>query len=177
MVPSLSKSNLFLLPLNNDISVFRHRAIITAFTARPNHVNLPLLTQFLMLARPKHSLSSEEGFLSFKVTLDIHHIILMSLRSTDLNKSISFTFKVSSLPYSLTLLTHSWYTLPSERREKSLQVMACRRSLNVFYPDLVLVITLSSAPPPALIMSPRLQDLTTTKVAPSTITCSTYGPL
>ena len=72
---------------------------------------MPLLMQFILLSSPKHSLSSKEGFLSLKVTLHIHLIILH-------NKSASFTAQVA-LPYSMTLLTHVWYTLPFKWREKT----------------------------------------------------------
>ena len=85
-----------------------------------NHLNLPLLMQFLMLSRQKCSFSSENAFLSLKVTLHINLIILISLRS-NLNKSDSFTAQVS-LTYSMTLLSHAWYTLPLEGRGKPLQV-------------------------------------------------------
>ena len=37
-----------------------------------DHLNLPLLMQFLMLSRTKRSLNTEDGFLFFKVTLRIH---------------------------------------------------------------------------------------------------------
>ena len=82
----------------------------------PNYHNLLLLTQLQMLSRPKRSLSSEEGFLYFKVTVQIHLIILISLCS-NLKKSASFTTQVS-LSYSMTFLTHDWYTLPFKQREK-----------------------------------------------------------
>ena len=61
-------------------------------STRPKHLNLLLLMQFLMLSKPKRSLSSEEGFQSFKVTLQIHLIILVSLHF-NLNKSDSFSLK------------------------------------------------------------------------------------
>ena len=73
-----------------------------------NHLDLPLLIQFLLLSRFKRFLSSEGGFLPFNVTLHIHLIILISLRS-NLNMSASFTAQVL-LPYSLTLLAHARYT-------------------------------------------------------------------
>ena len=59
----------------------------------------------LLLSRPKRFLSSEEDFLFFKVTLDIHLIILISLRP-NLNNSASFTVQVL-LSYSMTLQTHA----------------------------------------------------------------------
>ena len=61
----------------------------------PNYLNLPLLMQLLMLSRPKCSLSSEEGFLSFKVTLHIHLIFLISLCS---NINLSPFLEFSSFP-------------------------------------------------------------------------------
>ena len=51
-------------PFNNYIPAYLHHAIIIVSL----HGNLSLLMQFLMLSRPKRSLSSEEGFLSSKVT-------------------------------------------------------------------------------------------------------------
>ena len=85
----------------------------------PNHLNLPLLMQFLILSRPKHSLSSEEGFLCFKVVLHIH--------------LISYHCAPASISQPLSL-------------PKFLLVNSTR-SLNYFHPDIVLAITLSSAQP------------------------------
>ena len=99
----------------------------------PNHLNLPLLMQFLKPSKPNHPLSSEEGFLSYKVTLSNHFIILISLCS-NFNKWASFTAQVS-LPYSIidtsstmSCLVHP--TLQFEQREKFLEVRRGRRSLN-----------------------------------------------
>ena len=73
----------------------------------PNHLKLFLLItmQFLMLTRSKCSLSSEEDFLSFKVILHIHLIILVSLCS-NLNIYVSLL-----LPNFYTCNTCLVYTL------------------------------------------------------------------
>ena len=82
-VPSLWRSTLSLLPLSNYISALLHHAIITAsLSTWPNKLNLPLVMQLLILSRPKRSPSSEEAFLSFKVTLHIYLIILISMQTT-----------------------------------------------------------------------------------------------
>ena len=129
LIPSLSRSN-----LQYYIFVFLHHAIITAsLYIWPNHLNLPLM-QYLMLSRPKRSLTSEEGFLSFKVTLHIHCIILIIILFVlePQFKSASFTAEVS-LPHSITLLTHAWYTLANTLQvkwETPTQVRTGRRFLN-----------------------------------------------
>ena len=100
-MPSLSRLSLSLLPQINYISAFFHHLIITVhlFT-RPNHINLPLLIQFLMLSRSKRSLSNEEHFLSYKVTLYIH-IIFDCNKSALLvtkHKNIKTFYLIANLP-------------------------------------------------------------------------------
>ena len=99
LVPSLSTSTLSLLSLNNYISAFLQHTINTA-----KHLNLSLLIQFLMLSRSKCSLRSEEDFLSSKVTLHIHLIILISL-CYNLNKSPSFTARISLKKFKFNIKT------------------------------------------------------------------------
>ena len=82
----LSKSTLSLLPLNNYTVSLHFFTMLSSLhlCTWPNHLDLLLLMQFLMLSRPKRSLSSEESFLSDKYCITIRNLChLTILRSTE----------------------------------------------------------------------------------------------
>src|SRR4051812_32300766 len=119
----------------------------------PYHLNQPRLATLSILSIPKPCLSSSRVLLSFRVTPDIHLIILFSvLRSL----CISTTFIAQvSLPYTSTLCTHALYIFPFTLKEAPLAVSNILRSMNFPRAHHTLAIEDSSAPLPFPITSPK----------------------
>src|SRR3989442_11428262 len=106
----------FLVPptTSNFLHLFTQSSAFLRFTC-PYHLNRPRLTSLSTLSIPKPCLSSSHILLSFRVTPDIHLIIIFSvLRSL----CISTTFIAQvSLPYTSTFCTHALYTFPFTLKE------------------------------------------------------------
>ena len=112
-----------------------------------------------MLFNFSNARSSSSEILSSDLTLNIHLTMLSSFLSS-LIWSSSLTGQVS-LPYSTRLRTHAEYNLPFAPKDKPLLANIETKSLNLNHPLLILVITLSNAPPLAPIVSPRQQNFST----------------
>src|SRR2546425_3447637 len=120
----------------------------------PNHLSLPCLTTLSTPTIPSPRLSSSLDLLSFRVTPDIHLIMLFSVL-TSLCISSTFNGQVS-LPYTGTLCTHALYIFPLTLNEAPLTVNNLLRFLNFPHAaHLTLARDASSAPPPFPITSPK----------------------
>src|SRR3989442_2862257 len=93
-----------------------------------NHLSLPRLTTLSTPTIPSPLLSSSLDLLFFRVTPDIHLIMLFSVL-TSLCISSTFIDQVS-LPYTSTLCTHALYIFPFIFNEAPLAVNNLLRSLN-----------------------------------------------
>src|SRR6266516_4187916 len=119
----------------------------------PNHLILPRLTTLSTLSIPNPCLSTSLVLLSFRVTPDIHLIILFSIL-TNLCISSTFIGQVS-LPYTSTLCTHALHIFPFTLKEAPLAVSNVFRSLNFPQAHLTLALDDCFAPAPFPITSPN----------------------
>ena len=94
----------------------------------PNQRSLLFCRKVLMLSNCSLLLSSSELILSFKDTLHIHRIILMSFLSMHWSSS-ALTGQVS-LQCNITNRTHAWYSMPVVEKGVALLVSKGKRSLN-----------------------------------------------
>ena len=98
----------------------------------PNQLSLLFCKQVLMLSNGSLLLSSSELTLSFKDTLHIHRIILISFLSMHCS-SFALTGQIS-LPCNIAIRTHAWYSLPFVEKGIALLVNKGKISLNFNQP-------------------------------------------
>ena len=141
---------LSLLPLKNYISVFLHHAIITAYlhTAKPSQSASSNAVPNVIKAQTLPQFWRRLPILQDDITHPFYHsrIIVLQPPKVGFFQCPSFTTIQHDTSYTCLVLPILWTKEDTPTR-------AGKRSLNFLYPDLVLAITLSSVPPPALIIS------------------------
>src|SRR5881628_3846706 len=117
------------LPLPPPTSNTRHletQSSATFLSTCPNHLNLPFSTISTALTIPSLHSNSSLDFPSFNET---RHIALTIDRSARTSLFISSTLiSHVSLPYTMTLRTHTLYSFPFKVREAPLLVRKCANS-------------------------------------------------
>ena len=130
------------LPLILKVQRLPDQALSLILSRLPNHCSLLTCKHSLILFSFRLVLSSSLEILSSGLPLHFHLNMLVSFFSSLITSSFS-TGQVS-LTYSITLHTHVEYNLSFAPKGKPLWANKGTKSLDLFHPLLILVITLSN---------------------------------